>query len=474
MKKDLFFNIFLVLIFILSFYLRLDAYLINNSFFTDEILLAQNIFERSYIGLLFPLYYFQSAPFLFLVAEKLFISFVGINELSFRFIPFLSSLISVYLFYLVVKEIFQTRIAKIVALFTFGISYQLLFYAQVFKQYSTDVLITLSILLISIKILRNELTGKMQIGIAGIWLFCVLFSFPACITIVTVAIASCIYSKCKDKSNLSLIPANVYILFYGIIHLNTSQSEYLLEYWKKGFAIFSSEIYKINFDFLFHYYSHPSLLLILLIIGFYYLYKRNRLCFVQILSTFILTLILAYLKIYPFERRLILFLLPFLIIVSVFPLDNLKRNWLSFLCVVLSLIFFGSGYLNFTKEFVSGNVSYLRQDVKPILSVVTTNCTKTPLYLYYGSLTAYSYYSKLYKLPKAIIGTYPKDENLSKDYLLSDLEHLNKGSYYLMFVKGTWTYDKDLSAFKDWVTKNAVLLEEYNLKSAFLAKILIK
>ena len=126
----------LVIIFALAIYLRIDAYLINNSFFTDEILLAQNIFERNYLGLFLPLNYFQSAPYLFLALSK-FVSNFGINELCFRFIPFLSSLISVYLFYLLSKEIFQTRLARAAALFTFGISYQLLFYAQVFKQYSS-------------------------------------------------------------------------------------------------------------------------------------------------------------------------------------------------------------------------------------------------------------------------------------------------------------------------------------------------
>ena len=161
----------LVIIFALAIYLRIDAYLINNSFFTDEILLAQNIFERNYLGLFLPLNYFQSAPYLFLALSK-FVSNFGINELCFRFIPFLSSLISVYLFYLLSKEIFQTRLARAAALFTFGISYQLLFYAQVFKQYSSDVCISILILLISSKVLKKELSLKQWgSGLCGLFVF---------------------------------------------------------------------------------------------------------------------------------------------------------------------------------------------------------------------------------------------------------------------------------------------------------------
>lgn len=460
-----------MIIFALAIYLRIDAYLINNSFFTDEILLAQNIFERNYLCLFLSLNYFQSAPYLFLALSK-FVSNFGINELCFRFIPFLSSLISVYLFYLLSKEIFQTRLARAAALFTFGISYQLLFYAQVFKQYSSDVCISILILLISSKVLKKELSLKQWLGLGVVWAFCVLFSYPAYITIAAFYLTVCICCKCKDKILLSLVPAGLCTLAYGVLNLGkTHSSAYLSEYWKKGFEIFSIEIYKINFDFLFQYYSFPLLLLFLLIAGFCYLYKRNRFCFVQIFSVFTLTLLAAYLKLYPFERRLALFLLPFLIIVSIYPLDNLKKEWKSFVCVLISVLFFAGGYFNFVKEFTSGNVSYLRQDVKPLLAIVTMKSDEAPLYLYYGSLTAYSYYSRIYNLPEAIAGTYPDNEKFSEKYLLTDLENLKRGTYYLLFVKGTWTYDKDINTFKEWVDKNSVLLDEYNLKSAYLAKI---
>lgn len=124
------------------------------------------------MGLFLPLNYFQSAPYLFLALSK-FVSNFGINELCFRFIPFLSSLISVYLFYLLSKEIFQTRLARAAALFTFGISYQLLFYAQVFKQYSSDVCISILILLISSKVLKKSylLSSGWGSGLCGLFVF---------------------------------------------------------------------------------------------------------------------------------------------------------------------------------------------------------------------------------------------------------------------------------------------------------------
>ena len=78
MKKDL--NIFVLLsIFVLGLYLRLDAFLLNNSFFTDEVLLFANVFSKSYIELFQPLQYFQSAPYIFLVLSKFISNNVGIT-----------------------------------------------------------------------------------------------------------------------------------------------------------------------------------------------------------------------------------------------------------------------------------------------------------------------------------------------------------------------------------------------------------
>ena len=63
-------NFVIIAVLLLSIYLRLDAFFINNTFFTDEILLAVNVLNRNYSELFFPLDYFQSAPYLFLVLSK--------------------------------------------------------------------------------------------------------------------------------------------------------------------------------------------------------------------------------------------------------------------------------------------------------------------------------------------------------------------------------------------------------------------
>ncbi len=467
-------NFIFILIFLLAIYLRLDAYLINNSFFTDEILLAQNIFERNYAGLFLPLKYFQSAPYLFLVISKFISSTFGINELCFRWFPFISSLTSVVLFYMLLKEYFKNFQVKALGLFTFTISYPLLFYSQAFKQYSSDVLVSIIILFVVSKLENIKLSPLQYFLLGFFWLICVMLSFPAYIMLAGF-FAAWIITRKNLRMLLSLIVPFIFSLFYYVYNLsNVAASQYLSEYWQKGFDIFSAGIYKLNFEFLFQYYSFPLLFLILLVAGFCYLYKYKRFYFWNLFSVTLITLIAAFLKIYPFERRLCLFLIPVLILISIYPLDNLKDNIKSKLLLFAALIFFGFGYFNFAKEYVRGNVSYLRQDVKPLLRIISSKKEGENIYLYYGALTSYSYYSKIYPLPAAIGAVYPADEKLSDKYMISDFNRLPAGTYYILFVKGSWTFDKDLECAKKWFNQNAEILDEYGLKSASLFKIKIK
>ena len=472
------FRVLLILIFVLSVYLRLDAYLINNSFFTDEILLAMNIFEREEWGFLYPLSYQQSAPIGFMMLSKIVAQHAGITELCFRFIPFISSLLSLIFFYMLSGIVFKNKYCRLLALFVFGISYQLLFYAQAFKQYSSDVMLTVLFLYAAFKVYDKIKDSGDAIAVGYVAFTMLCFSFPMFIVVPAFYTAWLITGKgyrirIVDSLPPLLVGGGFFVWFY---YKHVKTSTYLISYWHKGFELFTPEIYKINFQFLFYDYAFPILLLILLVCGFYFLFKRNKFYFWTLFLTIFYTLLAALFKFYPFERRLILFLLPVLIVVSIYPLDNLRKNFQSGVLALIALIFFGYGIFNFSKDFVTGNISYLRQDVKPLLSEIIKKDRSEKLYLYYGSLTAYSYYSKIMDLPydSVIAGTYPKDERLSGEYLINDLEHLPQGIYYLLFVKGTWTYEQDIETALKWLNKNSSIEGDISLKSARLLKAKIK
>ncbi len=92
------------LLMLLGALLRLRQYLTGRSLWADEAMLALNIVNRDFAGLLRPLDYDQGAPIGFLLVEKIFNSILGKNEFALRLFPLLIGLISLWLFYLLLKQ----------------------------------------------------------------------------------------------------------------------------------------------------------------------------------------------------------------------------------------------------------------------------------------------------------------------------------------------------------------------------------
>ena len=122
-----------------------------------------------------------------------------------------------------------------------------------------------------------------------------------------------------------------------------------------------------------------------------------------------------------------------------------------------------------------GNVSYLRQDEKPLLQTIINKADNENVYIYYGAISTYSYYSLIKTLPNNVyIAKYPNNEKYSKLFLQNDLEILPKGVYYLLFVKGTDTYEKDINYIEPWLKSNYEIISINTQKSAKLIKVKIK
>ncbi len=85
-------NISVLIIFLLGILLRLRQYFIGRSLWVDEAMLALNIVNRNFAGLLKPLDLDQGAPIGFLLVEKVFNLLLGRNEYSLRLFPLLLGL----------------------------------------------------------------------------------------------------------------------------------------------------------------------------------------------------------------------------------------------------------------------------------------------------------------------------------------------------------------------------------------------
>jgi asparagine N-glycosylation enzyme membrane subunit Stt3 len=72
-------------------------------------MLALNIVNRGFADLFKPLEYDQGAPIGFLLVEKIFNLFLGRNEYALRLFPLILGLLSLWLFYLLLKRFTRGR-----------------------------------------------------------------------------------------------------------------------------------------------------------------------------------------------------------------------------------------------------------------------------------------------------------------------------------------------------------------------------
>lgn len=142
----------------------------------DENALAFNLVNRSIMGLWLPLDYGQAAPPGFLMLEKLVIQLFGASTYTLRLIPMLAGIGSMLLIYLLAKRIAPSAAPLIVGLF--ATANWPIYYAAEVKQYSLDILIAAGLLLI-LNALADAPSRRSWIaaGIAGA--LSVWFSHPA-------------------------------------------------------------------------------------------------------------------------------------------------------------------------------------------------------------------------------------------------------------------------------------------------------
>ncbi|WP_276132354.1 hypothetical protein [Polluticoccus soli] len=129
---------------------RLIIYLQNRNLLLDEANVARNLFERGFGGLAKPLSYEQYAPPVFLWIEKLNVVLFGFGEYALRLYPLLAGVASVFVMHALLKRLMPTR-ALWFPLLLFVSTHMLIRYSSEVKQYMPDVFISLSLLLMALR-----------------------------------------------------------------------------------------------------------------------------------------------------------------------------------------------------------------------------------------------------------------------------------------------------------------------------------
>jgi len=377
--SNIIFYILILFIILAGFYIRTKLYLLRAPFWLDEMMLGYSFTDYSFGDMLTKcLAAFQKAPPLFNIIVLFIRRLFGINELTLRFIPYLSGMLAILGFVILLKKNIKSKIGVVIGLLLFVFCVPLVYFCAEFKPYGFDVFISI-LLLLSYKYINfSNITHKRAICYAVCSVFLIFLSFPTIFLIPAIVSTKMIENR-KDI-NYKYLWFLVGILFAGLyLYLYDSGTyNYLKDYWgsvEKGFCSFPTLqfLWKYIYDsvrfYIYHFDTNYIWPLVAYLVGGFIIYCKEKSHIAKILIfTMLFLLIAASLQVYPFKPKLTLFLAPLfiLLIAKVFDFNyhikslKLKYIYSILLCMGLFVI---TGikipYINITED----DIVYYNKDL---------------------------------------------------------------------------------------------------------------
>lgn len=464
-KKSAFYTVTLVIIGLFGAFLRINAYLMNPSMWCDEVSLALNVDKNVFLP---PLLNNQSAPFLFLILAKI-CSLFSWSNFSFRFIPFISGLISIPVFYIFAKNWIKSRLGLILAFFIFCINFRLIYFSREFKPYATDVLIFMLAIICYFKIDFSKINLKTCVLSGTAYALLPLLSFPSLFVLPVCYLFTFFQDGIKNfkkniKTGVCFMAAGIIFLpvYYFTVLLKYSTNEYLLDFWRKGFVTFKT-ILPAFLDVL-DFFQEPSFanlfLIAAVITGFVICLKQNKRTCLFLICVLAFIILASFLHKYPIRERLVLFLYPvFLVFVfKIFDIKMFKARIKNILfAVILFILAFGFD-IKTTLNADFDEKLYCMEAINGLLNVLKHE-HKSGEYIFPlpWSDVAFLHYNKTYKFPEKDIVIFK--ENHSKDYT-KPFWGIPKGKYWLIFTIRPDNYYRHVS-LQEWLERDFKVIKIY-------------
>ncbi len=479
-KNKIWYIFTIILLFALAVYLRVHSYLVARPLWHDECSLAMSIIHRNVFGMFSPLEHAQKAPAIFMLFTKIFSMLFGTKELALRFIPLISGILSIPLFYYFSKIFISKKWSIILVNFLFAINLHLIYYAQEFKQYSSDVLVFLLLFLCAIKIDIFDCNLK-KVFMFGIFAALIsMFSFTSLFVIGAYIIYNIYikYLKHQPIKNLILFitPLLITIISYymlslwnqRIIELDTYQN-----YWGSGFLnINPLSILKLaqhNLQYFFEPNQYVLLYLILISIGFYYTLRTLKSKNNQLLILCIILIIIAsFLHIYPIMQRVSLYLIPILLVLFIIPLDNIAPNqkiYTAFICILVFFSIFKYN-LNYIKNIISATF-FEHNEPRNTMEILSERAFDNDyIIINNASDSEWYYYSDYFnfKTKKYFVLIVPTP---NKTEYIKALNLLPKGNNYWFYFVNDYSHSPVIPFLKEWKQDKTVIYE-YENKNSYL------
>jgi hypothetical protein len=332
--------------------LRLRQFLFHRSLWRDELGLAISLLKRDFGTLLTePLKGDHSAPPGFLVAVRSAVVTFGTDDYTLRLVPLIAGILVVVVAALLARHELRSVAAKVTFVGLVALSPVLIFYSSELKQYSSDALCAL-LILVGVAYRRSRF-GTWLLAATG--LFALVFSLPAIFVAVPAALLLLYEAIASSRWRQTIVVGFAWGLgaaLHAAYFLQAGvERPALIASWhvKGGFPpapptsipellwyprSFSSLTYLAlrELNHAFPAFEEPALadplgwLLALTLAAalFAVIRARHRTGLVAAGAIFT-TLVVSAFEIYPFSSRLVIFLVPLVLFIIAVGVDDLAR-----------------------------------------------------------------------------------------------------------------------------------------------------
>lgn len=398
--------------------LRLRQYLAGRSLWIDEAMLALNIVNRDFAGLLKPLDYDQGAPIGFLFVEKFFNVILGRHELALRLFPLLAGMAALWLFYLLIKKTVQ-HAGFYTALGLFAVNPQLIYYSSESKQYIVDVAVMLGMLVIAFPIFQNQARKRdyIHVGLAGI--FALWFSHPAVFILAGIGVALVIhFLQIRDvsKLRLTIMLGISWLVSLGLLYFinlqNLTHDDFLVNYWESGFmpmppwnnlAWFATN-FRDNIQFQYGIQYLHWLVFVFILTGWLALFRETQTLALTLAFTVFFAYTASALRLYPISGRLGLFLIPLGIIMLGKTIEVTQKLfasnkiWTAVTTLVLSGYLIYSPFMTSFQNFIAPKPF---EHIRPYMDYLSASWkTGDAIFVSFWAEPAFRFYAPFYDLEK--------------------------------------------------------------------------
>lgn len=485
--KKYFWNFFIIGIIVFGILLRLKGLILNPSMWHDECALAWNVRFKSFPELFGILRFMQMGPPMFLASSKVFINIFGYSEIVYRLLPFLAGSASIISFYFLLKQCLNSKLAIAASLILFSANMPLINYSFEFKPYELDVFLTILSLLIFIHLSKylNEIRLKEYILYSLYFIACPWFSIVSVFTIAGGFLSLIFRNFRSNIKNIFflLLPISVsyfvYLKTYVISNYTDSTGKNMLSYWQTGFLNHDLS----NFFFLIvegikylFYPAHFALFIIILIVlGIFIFLKENTNNFLEVSAySFFIILIFAYFNVYPFQGRLIIYIMPIILILITKPLDCVcyTKKWLSVLILALFLPILTSQLSNaayFIKSKSFSRHEYPREAMQLMVNNLKSNDI---IFVNGASNTEFAFYSPYFNIPNKVFHA-GNDVKFDKNYI-NFLNSLPKNKHYWFYMPYDSSHYPINDKITEWLQSNSKVISFYKFEKSYLLYVFIK